>query len=245
MGIKSLTVADIEEQGPRGPVWVLNSAASSKYDITGELIMSIPGVNGGDPQPLKVLETWLPQDAAARFGRERLLQSSEFRTAVQNGVVTIITPDQAKSILAKAGAREEQARIDDLERHVRRAGAARTISQSNVDMFIPDENGRPQREDDDDGTLKVDVFGPEEDNVAKLAAAGVSDTDEGFKPSFMMFFDKCNNLSDIEALNAMRTRGKFAPKELRYLRDNLKRHPQTTTAIRQRLAALKKERQAA
>lgn len=239
MGIKKLSIADLEDQGPKGSVWVLNSAASSKYDISGELIMSIPSLNGRDADPLKIKETWLPQDVAARFGRERLLQSSEFRTAVDNGVVTIITPEAAKQILSQGGAREEQARLDGLERHVRQAGAAKTISQSNVEMFIPDANGRPIKDDDDNDDLKVEIYG-DTDNVAVLAANGVEDTEEGFKPQFMMFFDKINNGTDVAALNAIRTRGKFSRKELRYMRDTLGHHPETVRALKQKLVELKR-----
>jgi hypothetical protein len=245
MGIKTLTIADLEEQGPRGPVWILNSVATSKLDTSAEIVMAIPGLHGRDADALVIKETWLPQDAAAMFGRERLLQSSQFRTAVASGVLTIITPEAAKEIQARPGAREEQARLDDTERHVRKAGAARTIAQSNVDMYIADEHGRPVKDDDDDDSndLKVDMYGPDEvDNVAKLAKAGVEETDDGFKPSFIMFVDKIRNGTDMAALNAIRTRGKFSRKELRHLRDNLHKHPETVRAIKEKLVELKRKK---
>jgi hypothetical protein len=57
----------------------------------------------------------------------------------------------------------------------------------------------------------------------------------------MMFFDKINNGTDIAALNAVRTRAKFTRKELRHLRDNLRKHPETVRAIKLKLSELKKK----
>lgn len=238
--MKFLTVSELEEQGLKGSVWVLNTAATSDHELRGNVIVSIPRLNGPGGDPLKIQESWLPFDASSKFPRERLLESSEFRSAINSGLLSIVDAKQAQKILEREGAREERKRLLDSERHVKQAGTARTISDSNVDMYIPNSRGGKDRDDDDQG-LKVDVYGEdsEEVNVAKAALAGVEDED-GFKPSFLMFVEKIKGENDIAALNAIRTRSKFTRKELRYIRDELRNHPKATAAVKARIAAFKK-----
>lgn len=235
MGIKSITIADLEKQGMRGSVWVINSAAGSQYGLIGEIIINIPKTSGGQPDTLRVPQTWLPIDAAARVPRERLLDAAEFRSAVVNGLITIISEETAAQLLRKDGAREEQQRLVKKDQHVRKQGAARTIADSNVEISRADGV-----KDDDEEENKVDIYG-DEDNLAKQTLAGVEDND-GFKPSFLMFVDKVQTETDIGALNAIRSRAKFTRKEMRHMRDTLNRseYPKTVKALKARIAEFKK-----
>jgi hypothetical protein len=235
MSIKSITIADLEKQGMRGSVWVINSAAASQYALQGEIIINIPKASGTGADPLKIAQTWLPIDAAAKFPRERLLDAAEFRSAVVNGLVTIIAEDTAARILRKEGATEELARLQNKDKHVRQAGAARTIADSNVEISGPD--GKTGDRDDEDN--KVEMYGDDEDNLGKQTLAGVEDND-GFKPSFLMFVDKLQTENDISALNAIRSRAKFTRKELRHLRDTLRKHPKTVRALKARISEFKR-----
>lgn len=237
MGIKSITIADLESQGLRGSVWVLNSAATSQYQLIGEIVINVPKTNGNGADPLKIPHTWLPIDAAARFPRERLLDCAEFRSAVVNGLVTIVSEETATQLLRKDGAKDELKRLQKTDQHVRQAGAARTIADSNVEISRADG----VKDDDDEGD-KVEMYGDDDDdNVAKQAKAGVEDND-GFKPSFLMFVDKIQTENDIGALNAIRSRAKFTRKEMRHMRDTLNRNdfPKTVKALKARIAAFKK-----
>lgn len=236
MSIKSITIADLEAQGPRGPVWVLNSAATSQYALVGEIVINIPKTNGAGADPLKIPQTWLPVDAAARFPRERLLDAAEFRSAVVNGLVTIVDEETAARILRKDGATDELGRLRATDQHVRQAGAARTIADSNVEISRADG----VKDDEDEGD-KVEIYGSnDDDNLARKAKNGV-ELNDGHKPSFLMFVDKLKTESDIGALNAIRSRAKFTRKEMRFMRDNLSRSdfPKTVKALKSRIAEFK------
>jgi hypothetical protein len=237
MSIKSISISDLEAQGPRGSVWVLNSAATSQYALVGEIVINIPKTNGAGADPLKIPQTWLPVDAAARFPRERLLDAAEFRSAVVNGLVTIVDEETAAKILRKDGATDELKRLRATDQHVRQAGAARTIADSNVEISRADG----VKDDEDEGD-KVEIYGSndEDDNLARKAKNGV-ELNDGHKPSFLMFVDKLKTESDIGALNAIRSRAKFTRKEMRFMRDNLTRgeFPKTIKALKSRIAEFK------
>lgn len=233
MGIKALSVSDLEAIGPRGSVWVLNTASSSEYELHGTIMVSVPKKNGPGDDAMKVPETWLPVDLTSQFPKDRLLESSEFRSAVEKGFLTIISEKQARAILAQDGAKDEKRRLQAAARFIREASAARSIDPKKTQIL--------NSEGLDADAQPADIYGQDSDegiNVAQLAQAGLDDVD-GFKPSFLMFFDRLKLARDVEALNAIRTRGKFSKKELRHLRDNLKKHPKTVQAIRDRLKLYK------
>jgi len=231
MAIKHLTITELEDAGPRGSVWVLNSGPSSVYELSGDILLSIPGNAGQQTQALKIQATWLPQDLTAKFPKQRILESTDFRSAVVNELLTIISDRDAQRILAQDGAQEERRRITAEARSVREAGAARTIKDSNVEITRADGV-----KDDDDG--KVDIYGPggEEVSLAKAASKGLDTNDDGLTASFVMFAEKIGTEEDVKALNAIRTRSRFTRRELKYLRDNLRKHPKTVTALKARLS---------
>lgn len=246
MGIKRLTLADLERSGPKGSVWLLNSIPSSEIrgtdgeTLRGDIIISIPKTNGDGGDPLIIKQTWLPMDASEHFPKARLLDSAEFRGAVRKGLIVLIEQDAAETILGQDGAKEERQRLLSVAKHVKQAGASRKISDSNVDMYVPDSQGRRPVEDDDNGNPAVDVFGPEDDNLARVTAGGLDLDEDGFKPSFKMFADGLPSHDDTAALNEVRTHGKFTKKELRYLRDKVKTKPKTYAHVKERLAAFSK-----
>jgi hypothetical protein len=217
MGIKQLSLSDLDA-ATTGPIWCVNSAASSKYELTGNVVLNIPQTNGLKADPLVMRQTWLPMDAAARFGRTRVLQATEFRTAVINGLITCITEDTAARMLSQEGSREEEKRLMNLENHVKSAGAPRSISDSSLE--IRGEDGKIAGDD------PVEVFGPDDGlptvNVARAAKAGLDLDENGLKTSFVMWADRLVEESDIGALNAIRARAKFSRREVKYLAKILK-----------------------
>jgi hypothetical protein len=80
MGIKKLTLADLDAQAT-GPIWCVNSAAASKYELSGNVVLDIPHTNGAKSDPLVIRQTWLPIDVSARFGRARVLQDFDLGAA--------------------------------------------------------------------------------------------------------------------------------------------------------------------
>jgi hypothetical protein len=245
MGLKTLSIVELENSGDRGSVWVLNSAPSSEIaeiysqELRGDIIIPIPKMQGSGMDHFIVHQTWLPIDASEQFSKERLLRSSEFRNAVRKGLITIISDESARTILSKEGAQKEKARLVAQARHVYQAGASRKISESNVDIYVPDSNGRKPVDDDEDTPIKSRNL--EASQIAELARGGIEEDDDGLLPSFKIFAERLTEENDLEALNAIRSRGSFKRKELRYLKDVLSDKPKTYAALKKRIAQFKKK----
>ncbi|BAG41745.1 hypothetical protein [Ralstonia phage phiRSL1] len=231
MGINRISMTDLEASGERGSVWVLNTAQESQYELKGEIIINVPNAQGKG-EPLRVPESWLPFDATSRFPKTRLLDSTDFRSAVVNGLIAVIDEKSATSILNEPGAREERQRLQQFDKHVREASGAKPINEKLVSITNPNR-------DNQSNTTPVELVGGREETVAALAKAGAKATN-GMKPQFMAFFEKTKMQADTEALNSIRNRGKMSRKELRYLRDNLPdHHVKTKKAVKGRLSALR------
>ena len=234
--MKSIPLSELEVKDSRGPIWIVNTAAQSKYHVTGQLIISIPSLNGGKEEALIVPYTWLPMDAAAHFPRDRLLVSTEFRKSVINGLVTIISQKDAERLDETEGAEEERERLNELDEIVRQQSSARSISDANVEI-----NGQQQGKGEDSET--VSMFGLDDTpSIAKQLKAkkGPVMDESGFSNQFLMFAEKAKGDSDMGALNQIRARSKFTRKEIRYLADHLSNHPKTQKQLQARIAGFDK-----
>ena len=229
--MKSLTVTDLEQSGPIGAIWVRNTC-SQNYSFTGDILLSIPGNAGQQAQALKVPSTWLPINLTEQFPKHRILESTDFRNAVRHSLLTVISDETANRLLNDPTAADEQRRLRADAQKRKNAGAARIINPENVEIRRTDGI----KDEDED---PVDVYGGDEDiSVAKAALHGLDLDDNGLSPSFIMFAGKASTLPDVSALNSLKTRGRFTRGELKYLRDNLKNHPQTVVAVKERLTAM-------
>jgi hypothetical protein len=238
MAIKPLSISDLEDSGDRGSIWVMNSAQKSEYELEGEILINIPTAQGR-PEMLKVPQSWLPYEATGRFPKKRILESVEFRNALMKGLITAITEADAHAIMNEDGAREERKRLRDLDQHIKAAGAPRKISDANVSITNPQELTGGN-------TTPVDIVGGREESVASQIKAGAQpDEKTGLKPNFMAFYERVKTQDDTSALNALKNKGRFSRRELRFLRDNLPNHPKTVQTIKSRLVELKKASQAA
>lgn len=234
--MKHLSIADIEDPSyPSRSLWVLNSGPSSVYELEGTILLSIPGTSGQQQaQALKIPATWLPIDLTMNFPKHRILESTDFRAAVKNELLTLIDDSTAKRILGQDGAKEEQKRLIAEARRIREAGAARKISESNVTIT------RADGVKDDEEENPVEIYGKDDQdvNVARAALKGLDVDENGLTPKFVMFAEKVKTETDIRALNALKTRSRFSRRELKYLRDNLKAHPKTVAAVKTKLAEM-------
>jgi hypothetical protein len=224
--IKGISLSELDENA-RGPLWVINSAHKSKWRLRGDVSISIPSLNGNKDDGLIVKQSWLPVDVAQYIPRDRLLQATQFRRAVIEGLITVISRDDAERLLSQEGAYEERQRLMQEEAHVRQQAAPRTLLDSKVEI------SRADGEKDEDEP-SVEMFGGEE-NVAKLARRGVDLDEDGLTPSFRGFADRLVDESDVSVMNALRARGKFTRRELRYLTTILTNHPKTLKQIQARL----------
>jgi hypothetical protein len=236
MSIQALTLDEIESNDSIRSVWILNSAADSKIGFEGELLINVPNAQGR-PELLRVPQTWLPFNATGRFTKKRLLESTDFRNAVVEELITLIDEPTAQKINRETGAAEEMARLRAKDKQIREAGSVRKISDANVDVVNPNEL-RGARSNVTD----VEVIGQQEEvkrTTAEVKAGSVT-TKEGLSPNFMAFFDRLVLQGDEASLGLVKGKSKLSRRELRYLRDNLPKHPKTVKNIKSRLIELKK-----
>lgn len=236
MSLKILDVQYFEAQGTKalGAIWGINTSDQSALGVNGEVLLAIPKRNGnGQPDLLNVPQTWLPQELTRMIPRQRLLGSSEFRKAVNQKLIGLIDEETARRLLRQSGAVEEQARLDAQTKHVRNAGAPRTIADSNAMI----ERADGLKEDDEESTggrnktVIIDHSDDSKSSVATLAANGVEDIEPGINPQFKMFVDKLNRTSDTNAKNEIKGRRSFTKAELGFLHRNLNRKFETTLAM--------------
>lgn len=223
MAITPLTMMQIEEQKPTEPIWGLNNANKSEIAEKGDLLIGIPKLNGSKVDYLKVDSTWLPIEFTRQIPRAQLLASSEFRQAHQRELFIIISNEDAQRLLKREGAAEALAELAAHSRHVRRAGAARTISDANVSVTNT-ESGN----DNSDGVERptnVPIGGLERIN--------------GVDAHFKLWADRLEGLSDIQALNEIRSR-RIKKREAKYLLKNLSGKPTCIKQLTKALAPLSK-----
>jgi len=221
------------------PVWGINTASESELGVVGEILLAIPGPNGGTPDRLLIPQTWLPQELSRVIGRKRLLESVEFRGAVDKNLIGLISQEDAERLLRQPGASEEQAKIRARSLQIRQAGAARTLADSKTEVSRAD--GVVEEDDgDSSGRNKTVIIDHNENtNVAEAAAAGVEEAEPGISVQFKMWVDRLCMSKDVLAKNDIKSRRKFSSPELRYLQRSLPRNfTQTLTMVNSTLSKM-------
>lgn len=208
------------------PIWGINTAADSELQTNGEILIAIPNPHGGKPDRLLVAQTWLPQDLTRVVGRKRLLESSELRAAVSNGLIGLISADDAAALLRQDGADEEKERIRERNMQIRAAGQARTLADSKTEIARAD-GVKDDDDEDSSGRNKTVIIDHNENvSVAKQAEAGLEEYEPGISVEFKMWADRVFASKDMLAKNSIKSRRSFKTVELRYLSRNM---PKTFT----------------
>lgn len=208
MSSKYQTISELEQGDPKDPIWALNGSGESELAQPGDVHVGIPKINGSKIDNLHLAQTWLPICLTDQIPRAQLLAASEFRNAVNNKLLILVTPEFAKEVLNQDGADEEVERLQEMKRHVREATAHRSIADSGAEVISTQEISDP----------KETVASTELD------------------PGFIMFTNNLETKSDIEALNLIRGRGKFSGRELKHLLKELHDKPKVKEFIKSKLS---------
>lgn len=207
---KFLTITEIEQGDPKDPIWAINGSAQSDIGVAGEVHVGVPKINGTKVDNLTLPQTWLAQCITEVIPKPQLLSSSEFRNAINSGLVILVTPAYAEMINNQEGAAEERAALNDRKRQIRDATAARSITQSGAEIVnsaeITDRN----------------------DAASEVKASALSD-------AFMTFVTSLTPKSDIEVMNALRSRARMTRREVKYLIKNLADKPKTVQFLKDKL----------
>lgn len=215
-----ITLSDLDKQGTKSmaPIWAINIADQSRIGRAGEIVIAVSKPNGqGQPDLLHMPQTWLPQEVTRIIPRKRLLNSTEFRKAVNDNLLGLISEETAAKLMRQSGAKEEQSRLAAMQKHIQDAGAARTISDSTAIISRADGIVDDDDEDTSDRNKTFVIDTNEKKSVAQLAANGVEDDEPGISPSFKMWADRLNLGKDMEAKNAIKSRSRFSKAELSFL----------------------------
>lgn len=207
---KYLTVSEIEQGEVNTPIWAINGSAQSEVGMAGEVHVGIPKLSGAKIDPMTLPQTWLAQCLTDQIPRAQLLASSEFRNAVNSGLVVLVTPAYAETINTQEGAAEEQEALTQRKRQIKEATAARSITQSGTEILNSAEiiDGKTQEE----------------------KAAELSD-------AFLTFAVSLTTKADIEIINALRSRAKMTRREVKHLITALVDKPKTVQFLKEKLAS--------
>lgn len=140
MKYQTLSLSDVAQQQEFEPIWLINNAAKSFVGATGNLIICIPRLNGAQLDVLRLERTWLPIDATTQVPRSQLLQSTEFRKAVAERILLIISNEDAQRLLRQDGADEEQRRLATEREYIRSATGASALSANSIPVTGADED---------------------------------------------------------------------------------------------------------
>ena len=209
---KYLTVSELEAQEGSPAIWALNGSAGSEVGQAGDVHVGIPKINGTKVDALYLPQTFLPFCLTEQIPRNQLLASSEFRNSVNTNLLVLITEEYAQTILQEDGVEEERDRLMQLKRQVREATAARSITQSGAEI--------------------VNTAELEDNTETKVTSARGDELD----PGFVMFADNLTMKTDVEAANAIRSRGRKTVSEVKYLLKVLHDKPKTKALLESALA---------
>ena len=194
--MRTLTLQELQ-QTKTGPVWVLNSS-TDMYPPGGDVFVT---VNGPDnrPIPISIELTWLPKDLTLHAPRKSILESSYFYKAINEGILRIISEEDAQAILSKKGADREAERLRAQSEVVRQATRAKGISD----------------------TVTISGGSSLDDNQQIIDLTDVDQSfDDSVSASFKAWTSALNQLEEDDAISKIKTRGNLSIEECYYLKSN-------------------------
>lgn len=104
--MKHLNIHDLESKSVRH-IWVVNKTAGENRS---QIIFVIP--TGQRQQELvQIPNTWIPVDLTEQVTKRQLMESTDFRRSLRNGLLDLISDEDAEEILATEDARAEMKRL--------------------------------------------------------------------------------------------------------------------------------------
>lgn len=235
--VEKLTFDELEMQPSTAPIWVINTshnvaAVAQHGDSMGEVLIQMTDQHG-KPKRLHIEKTWLPKCVSRVFPRSLLLGSIEFRQAVMEGLITLISDKSARLLEASEGADDEREHLQREAAVLRQAGAARGIS-SEADIRTGDKDLDRQEAEVHSSRSSID-----DENTAEIFAQPTEDIAPGITPNFDAWVQRLAQMPEVRARNAIRTREKFTMAELKYLSKHISDKPKVHAIVK---AAIERRR---
>lgn len=117
-----LSITDIARpEHDHTPVWVLNK---SRGDTRGPILFTCPRKGTNDVNCVRVPDTFIPINVLDHIPKDQLLDSVDFRNALNKGLIVIIDELEAREILSKPGVDQEIDRLNQQQSKINTAHAA-------------------------------------------------------------------------------------------------------------------------
>lgn len=206
-GKKYLTTQEAIEQDAKSPLFVLNVADES--DVTEYLgaDLQLSARADGEIIPIKIPKTWLATELTTMAPREAILRARTFLSAVNSGMVKIVTREYAESLNNSAAADGERARLEGIENRQRAAA-------SNRQVVPPQQKERGGRD-----------AGVSMENI---------DIDE-MPTHFTAWVQRLNEMTQEQVIASLRERRSLTDAEIDYMIENLSNHPRVVAWLRRQL----------
>jgi hypothetical protein len=140
----SLSYLEIEKASVRR-IWAINKTPAKSRR---QLIFTVQKNSGSGVDVVFIPSTWIPIDLTGQIPKKTLLASSDFRKAIANGVIEILTEAEAAVLNKKEGATQEKERVST------------QLMNSNaiVQRDIVEEDGEDDTRDELESSAKVVQF---------------------------------------------------------------------------------------
>lgn len=220
---KYISLSELEQE-EKGQVYVLNSSTG---DLHGQILMSVPKKNGNGSDLVRVPKTFIPIDLTAQVTRSQLMESSEFRKTVTNGLLKPVTREYAEVLLSTEEGREERRRIDN------EIQKARTIMQN---AGVADSEA-----EEEDEYVEVATIGKEAKQASQKAAS--KGTSVSVKLQTLVNSAAEDELTQTEIVGKLLNynSGKLTMPELAYLKKKYDNKPRIMKHLKAKYAELKAE----
>lgn len=138
-------------------IFVLNKSGVQNPRFKGPIFMTVSRLKGEGVDEVKVPNTWLPIDLCSQVHPTQLIESADFRKIVQNGMIEIISEDEADQILSRPGADQELRRIREEQSRANSFLGSNGLSSTASVLADPDRMVRNTKEEAKLGSPSIKV----------------------------------------------------------------------------------------
>lgn len=207
----TLTLRQVEGQ-EKGGIFILNRTQGIEK---GRIVFQVPKANGIGSDAVVILKTFIPVDLTEQVSRKQLLESSEFRKAVNSRRLELIDQDEYDRLMKEEGAQ------DELNRLYNDAQAYMNTVQS-LDNIIDRENNVVDP--------AITAHQQKQSRTTESANVGVTEDGEHVNPALLQVVASLEDDKDeTAAISTLRGLGELTEAEYKYV---MKNSPKEFTQIR-------------
>lgn len=229
---KYTSLVELEAAGDKGSVFALNATTG---EMEGQILINVPKKNGTGTNIVKIPKTFNPIDLTTQVNRSQLLESSEFRKTVTNGLLKLISVEYAQLLLASPEGKEEARRLLNEAETVRVALQNAGVTERKEIEIEPDE--------DDEYVDVADVS--KEVKRVKNTKSSKSKSSISLKLQALVQKVQNESMSQTQIVAALKNynQGVFKLDELRFLAGRYKNMPKVMKFLKEVLAVLKNKKE--